>query len=32
MKLPQLPLSVTLMLTEKCNLRCKYCYEFFPGT
>ena len=31
MKLPQLPLSVTLMLTEKCNLRCKYCYEVFSG-
>lgn len=31
MKLPQLPLSVTLMLTEKCNLKCKYCYEVFAG-
>lgn len=27
----QLPLSVTLMLTEKCNLACAYCYERFSG-
>lgn len=27
----KLPLSVTLMLTEKCNLKCKYCYEVFSG-
>lgn len=27
----QLPLSVTLMLTEKCNLACEYCYERFSG-
>lgn len=26
-----LPLNITLMITEKCNLRCKYCYEVFSG-
>lgn len=26
-----LPLTVTLMITEKCNLKCKYCYEVFAG-
>ena len=27
----QMPLNVTLMITEKCNLKCKYCYEVFSG-
>lgn len=27
----KLPLSVTLMLTERCNLACAYCYERFSG-
>ena len=27
----KLPMSVTLMLTERCNLACKYCYERFSG-
>ena len=27
----KLPLSVTLMLTERCNLACKYCYERFSA-
>lgn len=27
----QLPLTVTLMLTERCNLACEYCYERFSG-
>lgn len=26
-----MPLTVTLMITEKCNLKCKYCYEVFSG-
>lgn len=31
MEYKQFPLSVTLMTTEKCNLKCKYCYEVFSG-
>lgn len=27
----KLPLTVTLMLTEECNLACEYCYERFSG-
>ena len=27
----KMPLNITLMLTEKCNLKCKYCYEVFSG-
>lgn len=29
--MPKLPLGVSLMLTERCNLKCSYCYEVFSG-
>ena len=30
-RIQKLPLSVTIMVTERCNLACEYCYERFSG-